>query len=224
MVYWFLTKYTRCSIDKIHKQQREIHSKWVLTEELTNIEANEQNEKSEYCFHHNQICRQSPCFYHSNPTRLLWLGSNCNWVLSIIYFLHSQRTNEILAFILYTCFHQSESLTGYYGACGFLDFLEFTRKLPFIDFFSESWHISGRKLTSNQVWHWMLVVQWRQRNVPKVCFWFAYFACWACGSVITQNNSWYATISPEKSTIWWTENEGRNRLPLVPLIERFIYP
>ena len=31
----------------------------LLTKELTNTEANGQNEKSEYCFHHNQISRQS---------------------------------------------------------------------------------------------------------------------------------------------------------------------
>lgn len=76
----------------------------VLTNELTNTEANEQNEKTEYCFHHNQIYRQSSFFSHSNLTRLRWFGSNCNWVLSNIYFLSSQRTNEVLAFILYTRF------------------------------------------------------------------------------------------------------------------------
>ena len=73
-VYWFRTKYTRCSIDEIYKQQREIHSKWVLTEELTNIEANEQNEKSEYCLHHNQICKQ--VFFLltvPNATSLVWI-------------------------------------------------------------------------------------------------------------------------------------------------------
>lgn len=157
-VYWFRINYTRCSIDKIYKQQREIHSKWVLrvlTEELTNIEANEQNEKSEYCFHHNQICWQSAFFYHCNPTRLLSLGSSCNWVLFNITFSILKEPIKYWLLSSTRCFHQSESLRGNYGACRFLESEQLLRiytKLPFIDLFSESRHISGRKLTSNQVW------------------------------------------------------------------------
>ena len=72
-----------------------------------------------------------------------------------------------------------------------------------------SWWLKWRSPLPFQSTFTALVMQWRQRNLPKNSFLFyflLYVVVGVCAkltsSVTKQTSSWYATILPEKLTIW----------------------